>query len=74
MDLVEEKVLRLENYKFSCIVTIYFKYCHTISSARNNTKDIKVFFLNLALESRLRTHHSCKSVRFKQLIRDPLSV
>jgi hypothetical protein len=39
---------------------------------------IKGVFLNLAsqlaLESRLRTHHSCKSVKFKQLIRDLLSV
>jgi hypothetical protein len=26
------------------------------------------------LENRLRWHHSCKSIRFKQLIRDPLSV
>jgi hypothetical protein len=37
-----------------------------------------VFFFNLAsrlaLESRVRTHYPCKSVRFKQLIRDPLSV
>jgi hypothetical protein len=36
---------------------------------------IKFFFLNLAsklaLESQLRTHRSYKSVRFKQLIRDP---
>jgi hypothetical protein len=41
-------------------------------------ENLKGVFLNLAsqlaLKSRLRTHHSCKSVRFKQLIRDLLSV
>jgi hypothetical protein len=34
------------------------------------------FFFNLAsklLERRLSPHHSCKGVRFKQLIRDPYS-
>jgi hypothetical protein len=39
---------------------------------------VKGVFLNLAsklaLESRLRTHHWCKNLRFKQLIRDLLSV
>jgi sarcosine oxidase delta subunit len=41
------------------------------------TRKISCVHLNvsskLASESRLRTHHSCKSVRFKQLIRDSLS-
>jgi hypothetical protein len=42
-----------------------------------SVNEISYVHLNLsskfALESRLRTHHSCKSVRFKQLIRYPHS-
>jgi hypothetical protein len=69
----------LDNYtssSFSRWRCVNYVFCHRDT----NCLDIKThaivtykerFFFNLALESRLRTHHSCKSVRFKQLIRDP---
>jgi hypothetical protein len=45
---------------------------HLHVASRHSGKGV---FLNLAsklaLESRLRAHHPCKNVRFKQLIRNP---
>jgi hypothetical protein len=54
------------------------RYVLELEFKKVQSTSVRCFFFNLtsklALESRLRTHHSCKSVRFKQLIRDPLSV